>query len=95
MPTTDENLGAALSDGRGVIVSVDAQPIWGPGAQPGSLHAVTVTGAEYDDAGQLSNVIINDTGSGVGSQTIPAAQFHQAVAAHPASRLNVTNDPIW
>jgi hypothetical protein len=95
MPTTDENISTALSDGRGTIVSVDAAPIWGPGTRIGSYHAVTVTGAEYDDAGQITNVIINDTGTGTGSQSVPAATFHQAVAARGSSQLNITSTPIW
>lgn len=94
-PTTMENLGLAMSRGQGAIVALDAAPLWGPPQPPGSLHAVTVTGIEYDDAGNPTNVIINDTGTGQCGQRVLAARFNQATAAHPNSRLNVTSNPLW
>jgi hypothetical protein len=95
MPTTPNNLGLAMSRGQGVIVSMDAAPLWGGSTAPGSLHAVTVTGVEYDDAGNRTAVYINDTGTGQCGQRVPASTFDQATGAHPNSQLNVTNNPIW
>jgi uncharacterized Zn-binding protein involved in type VI secretion len=94
------NLGLAMSQSRGTIVNLDAALLWpttspGSAAPPGSLHAVTVVGAQYDDAGNLTNVIINDTGTGQCGVSVPANVFNQATAAHPNSQLNVTNAPIW
>jgi uncharacterized Zn-binding protein involved in type VI secretion len=93
--TTAENLGVALGRGQGVIASVDAAKLWGPPTPAGSLHAITVTGVEYDDAGNRTKVIINDTGTGQCGQEVDPATFDQAVAAHPASRLNVTDNPVF
>ncbi len=93
--TSPDNLGLAMSRGQGTIVSLDAAALWGPPTPPGSLHAVTVTGVEYDDAGNRLAVIINDTGTGQCGQRVPASQFDQATAAHPSSQLNVTANPIW
>lgn len=93
--STAENLGLAMSRGDGAIASLDAAQLWGGTTPPGSLHAVTVTGVEYDDAGSPTNVIINDTGTGQCGQRVPIAQWNQAVAAHPSPALNVTSSPIW
>ena len=89
------NLGLATSRGQGVIASLDAAQLWGGTTPPGSLHAITVTGVEYDDAGNPVNVIINDTGTGNCGQVVPIATWNSAVAAHPSPALNVTNNPIY
>ncbi len=88
------NLGLAMSRGQGVIANLDAAQLWGGATPPGSLHAITVTGVEYDDAGNVVNVIINDTGTGNCGQVVPVATWNSAVGAHPAPALNVTNNPI-
>lgn len=88
------NLGLAMSRGQGTIASLDAAPLWGGSTAPGSLHAVTVTGVEYDDAGNVKNVIINDTGTGNCGQVVPVATWNAAVGAHPSPALNVTTNPI-
>jgi len=93
--TTPQNLGLAMSRGQGAIVSLDAAPLWGPPTPPGSLHAVTVVGVEYDDAGNRTAVIINDTGNGNCAQRVPTATFDAATSAHPNSQLNVTTAPLW
>jgi uncharacterized Zn-binding protein involved in type VI secretion len=89
------NLGLAMSQSRGTIANLDAALLWGGDTPPGSLHAVAVTGVEYDDAGNPTHVIINDTGAGNCGQRVPIATWNQAVSAHPTPALNVTNDPIW
>jgi uncharacterized Zn-binding protein involved in type VI secretion len=88
------NLGLAMSRGQGTIANLDAAPLWGGTTPPGSLHAVTVTGVQYDDAGNVTNVIINDTGTGQCGQVVPVATWNAAVGAHPSPALNVTNTPI-
>lgn len=89
------NMGLALSQGQGVIANLDAAQLWGGTTPPGSFHAVTVTGVEYDDAGNVKNVIINDTGTGNCGQVVPVGTWNSAVAAHPNSALNVTTNPIF
>jgi uncharacterized Zn-binding protein involved in type VI secretion len=89
-----DSLGMAMSRGQGTIASLDAAPLWGGTTAPGSLHAVTVTGVEYDDAGNVKNVIINDTGTGNCGQVVPVATWNSAVGAHPSPALNVTTNPI-
>ena len=95
LPTTAENLGTAMSAGQGTIVSLDAAPLWGGATPPGSLHAVTVVGVEYDDNGNATAVYINDTGTGQCGQRVPIGVFNAATAAHGKSQLNVTTNPIW
>jgi hypothetical protein len=50
---------------------------------------------EYDDAGNVKNVIINDTGTGICGQAVPIATWNSAVGAHPSPSLNVTTNPIF
>lgn len=89
------NMGQSLARGQGVIANLDAAQLWGGTTPPGSLHAVTVTGVEYDDAGNVKNVIINDTGTGNCGQSVPIATWNSAVGAHPNPALNVTTNPIF
>lgn len=92
---TMTNLGLATSRSQGVIANIDAALLWGPPTPPGALHAIAVTGVEYDDAGNPTNVIVNDTGTGNCGQRVPISQFRAAQAAHPNPQLNVTTNPIW
>lgn len=92
--STLDHLGLAMSRGQGTIANLDAAQLWGGTTPPGSLHAVTVTGVQYDDAGNPTHVIINDTGSGQCGQSVPIATWNAAVGAHPSPALNVTNTPI-
>lgn len=91
------NLQTAVSNGDGVIASVWAgnMPNWaGQGVAPGTGgHAILVTGVEYDDNGNPTNVYINDTGMGQCGQKIPYNQFQNAL--RPGRDLNVTDKPIW
>lgn len=89
------NMGEALAQGQGVIANLDAAQLWGGTTPPGSLHAVTVTGVEYDDAGNVKKVIINDTGTGNCGQSVPIGTWNSAVGAHPNPSLNVTTNPIF
>lgn len=97
-----DNLGLAASRGNGTIANLDAAVLWNataapgtPPTPPGALHAITVTGVQYDDAGNVTNVIINDTGTGNCGQVVPVATWDAAVAAHPNPGLNVTSNPIY
>ena len=92
---TPQNMGRAMTAGRGVIVNLDAAVLWGPPTSPGAFHAVVVTGVEYDDAGNRVSVIINDTGAGQCGQAVPVDQFDSATAAHSNSQLNVTDNALW
>ncbi len=93
---TMQNLEVAVGQGRGVIAAVDAGVLWPPGNAPlGSGHAILVTGVEYDDAGNITNVIINDTGMGTCAQKVPVATFQSALAARGGVSHVVTGNPIW
>jgi uncharacterized Zn-binding protein involved in type VI secretion len=93
--TTPDAMGAAMSGGHGVIVSIDAAPLWGPPTPPGSFHALNVVGVQYDDAGNRTAVYVNDTGTGQCGQKVSPATFDAAVAARGGSMLNVTTNPVW
>ncbi len=92
-----------LSQGRGVIAPLDVTGLPGWGTQSGG-HAVTVTGIEYDDAGNITAVIYNDTGIGVCQQRATPAQFQAALntlgatslsQGRPLNKLVATNNPVW
>jgi hypothetical protein len=92
------NMEAAVASGRGVSVDVWAgsMPNWaGQGLAPGTGgHNILVTGVEYDDDGNPVNVIINDTGVGQCSQSVPYGQFQNALIGGGNNHV-VTNNPIW
>ncbi|MCL2725988.1 MAG: PAAR domain-containing protein [Polyangiaceae bacterium] len=108
-----DNIGQALSGGKGVIADTDAHFLWDgvPNINPpaaGSFHAVTVTGVEYDDNGNVTNVIVNDTGIGECSRKVPVDTWNKAVQGvndapvpntnpvqHYRAYINVTSDPIF
>lgn len=96
-PNTPGSLESAVGGGNGVIMSVWAgnMPNWaGQGLAPNSGgHAILITGIEYDDNGTPINAIINDTGMGQCSQSVPWASLQGA--ARTDRPLNVTNNPIW
>jgi hypothetical protein len=96
-------LETALSQGRGVIANGDVSGLPGWGTQTGA-HAVTVTGYEYDDNGNITHVIYNDTGIGACNQRATAAQFQNFLTTgannsiangFAPSGAAVTNNPIW
>ncbi|WP_437606059.1 PAAR domain-containing protein [Sorangium sp. So ce834] len=92
-PNTMDNITQAVAERRGVITSHDVSVLWGPGNSGG--HAVVVTGLEYDQNGNLINVVINDTGRSSGNcqNRVPAAQFRNSL--RPGRDINVTTNPIW
>lgn len=96
-PNTAGSLESAVGGGNGVIMSVWAgnMPNWaGQGLAPNTGgHAILITGIEYDDNGNPINAIINDTGMGQCSQSVPWASLQGA--ARSDRPLNVTNNPIW
>ena len=71
--------------------------VTGSGMVPGSntgAHTILVTGLQYDANGNLTNVIVNDTGTGQCSRSVPAATFNGALIGG-ANNYVVTNNPIW
>lgn len=82
-----------VAEGKGVITSHDAGILWNNPQYNGGGHAVLVTGVEYDANGQLATVFINDTGTGNGTEPIPAQQFVNSLK--PTRDVNVTTEPIW
>jgi uncharacterized Zn-binding protein involved in type VI secretion len=93
----------ALSQGRAWIATGDVVGLPGWGTATGG-HAVLVTGFVYDDAGELTDVIYNDTGIGVCRQQATAAQFRVFLGALALRAIVngqlvrggvVSNQPVW
>ena len=96
-----------LSQGRAIIANGDVSGFpasAGYGVQANMRgHAIVVTGMDYDDAGNITNVHYNDTNSMCG-QTITSAQFSNFLntfanraQANGFSAPNsvVTNNTVW
>ena len=93
-----------LSQGKGVLSGGDVSGM--PprmGYTGGGGHAVTVTGLDYDDAGNVTNVHYNDTNGMCGS-TMTTAEFQNFMNAESNSFIAngwtpfgtvVTNNPVW
>jgi uncharacterized Zn-binding protein involved in type VI secretion len=112
-PNTLDNISQALVSGKGVTADTDAHFLWvgDPSVNQNSIpslgsgHEVTVTGLEYDNNGNVTNVIINDTGTGQCSRRVPIDTWNKAVNAlytvdkktgtHYAPFINVTNASIF
>lgn len=62
-PTID-NIKNFVSEGRGVIISVDAGKLWGQSSAIGYGHAVTVTSVVLDTKGNSLGFYICDSGTG-------------------------------
>jgi uncharacterized Zn-binding protein involved in type VI secretion len=92
-PLTMQNVAQAVAGGHGAITAHDAGILWADPRSLGGGHAIVTTGLEYDENGNLLNVIVNDTGLGQCRQSIPAGQYEASLFA--GHDINVTNNPIW
>lgn len=98
IPATVPNVEAALRDGKGVIMSSDADTLWGTQGSPPSIggggrHAVVITNGLYDSAGKMTGVHINDTGTGT-QYTLTNAQLATCLSSGSGT-LNVTDARVW
>jgi len=107
-----DNMARALVSGKGVIAQADAYYLW-QGVVPDSQlqqmgkkawHAVVVTGIEYDDGGNVTNIIINDS-AGQCSRKVPLNQWNKAIQSYSKETdsngnhydpavIVITNNPI-
>jgi hypothetical protein len=95
-PATVANVDAALRDGKGVIISSEADTLWGTqGISPSGpgKHAVVLTNGLYDSAGKMTGVAVNDTGTGT-QYTLTASQL-QTCLNSGSGVMNVTDARIW
>jgi len=95
---TMQNFEQAAASGRASIAVVDSSTLWSNGVTPPSVgdHAVLVTGVKYDDNGNVTHVIINDTGAGTCMQEVPLNVWQQATSPAIGTWQNVvTTNPIW
>ena len=88
-----EGMASAVGEGKGVIVGVDAGVLWSDKDLVGGGHAVLVTGVVKDEEGNITEVIINDTGKGDCGKHYPAADFEKALLE--GDDMVVTDKPIW
>ncbi len=71
----DEELFAAVSRGKMVMIVANAGLLWNDKRRMSKGHAVVVTGAEVDSAGALLGYYINDTGTNEAARFVSAKQF--------------------
>jgi len=89
-PATMDNIAQAVAEGKGVVTSHDTDVLWNDSDYRGTGHAVEVLAVEYDDAGNVTHVIVNDTGKGVGQDSVPIDQYQDSLR----SSMNVTDASI-
>lgn len=92
-PQTMKNIEQAAAEGKGVITSNNAGLLWNDPRYRRGNHAVVVTGIEYGADGKPTTVFINDTGTGIGKDAIPAERFESSLNLD--RKINVTSSPIW
>lgn len=100
---TQQDISNAILDRRGIIINADAGQLWNgdpnvpnPAAFGGGGHAVVITDGDYDSNGNLTHVIINDTGTGSQGRRVPIGQMMSANQARGGNAaINVTDAPIW
>jgi uncharacterized Zn-binding protein involved in type VI secretion len=89
---------------RGVVAAVWAAKLWPKEVaeaahlawgEDAGAHGVFVTGVEFDENGNLKNVIFNDTGLGKCGQVVPAEDFDKARILGEGDAPIATLDPIW
>lgn len=93
MPSSIENIALAVSEGRGVIVSVHASRLWYSVPFVGDFHAVTVTSVKKDAVGNILGFYIADSGihGKDGDGYYSREKFEKALTKRP---LNVTSQII-
>lgn len=80
-PQDVEELAAYVEQGHGVITEIDAEELWGTPTEYSPAyydadgrsnvnHAVQVTGTVRDSSGELTGIVVNDTGSPDGAGTV-------------------------
>jgi hypothetical protein len=89
---TTQNLDQALANGQGVITNHDAGELWNDSRYDGSGHAVNTTGAVQDSDGNTLAYVINDTGNGQNTRTVPAQDFQRSMGPW---NMAVTDAPIY
>jgi uncharacterized Zn-binding protein involved in type VI secretion len=103
MNPTQQDISNAILDRRGIIINADAGQLWNgdpnipnPAAYNGGGHAVTITDGDYDSNGNLTDVYINDTGTGTQGRRVPIGQIMSANQARGTNAaINVTDAPVW
>jgi hypothetical protein len=78
----DEELLAAVSRGKMVMISANTGLLWNDQRHMSGGHIVVITGAEVDQAGALLGYYINDTGTGEAARFVSAKQFMPAWQTH-------------
>lgn len=92
-PQTLRGMEKATSEGKGVIASVDATKLYGINDTKVRGHAVVVTGVVKDSNGNITEVIINDTGKGDCGKHYPVGKFKNSL--RKGKNMNVTKNPVW
>ncbi len=97
-PQSIEEIEKAVREGKGVGVSVHPY-WWGDYVKPNPddaaswLHAIAVTGVEYDEHGNVAAFIVNDTGLGQCGLRIPVDEFDKALEKR--IKMTVTKRKVW
>ena len=94
---TKEDIAKAIKEKKGIVIGADAGVLWNDPQYLGGGHTVMVTNGDFDKNGNLTDVYINDTGTGEQGKKVPIDDFMKANKPSPGhdGRMVVTKDPIW
>ncbi len=91
-PANTGNIDRALANNQGVVTPHDAGALWNDSDYSGHGHAVNTTGAIQDENGRTLGYVINDTGTGESTRTVPADTYQRTLL--PVN-MGVTDNPVW
>jgi hypothetical protein len=91
---TVDNIAQAVSEGKGVIISVYAGKLWGNARHKNNMHAITVTSVVKNSDGSIAGFWVTDSGA-IAHE--PATYYSKATIhnALTKSKMNVTSNTIW
>jgi hypothetical protein len=91
---TVDNIAQAISEGKGVIISVYAGKLWGDTRYKNNMHAITVTSVVKNSDGSIAGFWVTDSGA-IAHE--PATYYSKATIhnALTKSKMNVTSNTIW
>ena len=92
-PEDMKELENAVAHGHGVLVGVDSRELWNiPSHLPAGGHAILITAVAYDENGEVTGYVTNDTVMGCGR---PVTRSQLRASLRPDLKATVTRDPIW
>jgi hypothetical protein len=93
-----EQIASALDEGKAVLVALDARPIWygNPDDWPAKPlgHTIRFTGVDRADDGSVRGFYVNDSGTGMAGQYVPASTVQESLDEFGGGRMATSDDAV-